>query len=247
MRKAFTAFMAALMAMVMCGCSATREQLERYADSHYGKNAEIEYKCVVTLAPDVEAEARITAEQMRACARVLDKRLDRMGYSDARAEVNEDNTLTVSVPEIPAADEAEEDMEILERMGELRLLDSDGNPIMGGECVRDAEAMNSTVSGSPRHSVCIYLTDEGRRSLSEAAENALSKQADGKNYISIVLDGEILLSPMVYGAIDADSFVISNEGFTEDSAKACAALIGGGALPFKLKTSEVIVSEPNAP
>lgn len=112
----------------------------------------------------------------------------------------------------------------------------------GGE-VKDAKSeYGQTEQGISKSSYYISMTftDEGQSKFSAATKTAAAAASSGKNFISIEMDGNILTAPQVKQQIDSETCIITGQ-FTAEEAKALAANIKSGQLPFSLKTDEVKV------
>ena len=130
-------------------------------------------------------------------------------------------------------------MQQLGSTAQLQFLDADGNEVMNGSDVEKATAQYGDPMGAGYNSYFVELQfkSEAREKFYEATKNAAEAES-GKNYISIVMDGEVKSAPGVTEAIDADSCVITG-GFDETSAKELADFINIGQLPFNLKQVEL--------
>ena len=63
---------------------------------------------------------------------------------------------------------------------------------------------------------------------------AAARSSEGKNYISIQMDGKDISSPRVSEEINSDSCIISGD-FTPETAQDLANKIKSGQLPFDMK------------
>ena len=192
----------------------------------------------ITFEADLE-EGDIPADiddQMDAAQAMLQSRLTTMGYTEAQVSRVGETRLLV---EIPAIDNPEEAVQQLGSTAQLQFLDADGNEVMNGSDVEKATAQYGDPMGAGYNSYFVELQfkSEAREKFYEATKNAAEAES-GKNYISIVMDGEVKSAPGVTEAIDADSCVITG-GFDETSAKELADFINIGQLPFNLKQVEL--------
>lgn len=112
----------------------------------------------------------------------------------------------------------------------LQFTDVDGNVLMEGvaEYISGAEAEYGVASSYPNyaHYVMLYFTEEGREKFKSVTESVVARTAEGENIINIVVDGEIVMSPIVVEPIYADSCIVSGN-LTVESAKALADAING--------------------
>lgn len=98
------------------------------------------------------------------------------------------------------------------------------NPI-GEDAIEDAEAVVDA-SGDGFFAISVKLTDEARRSLNEELAKA------GQLQIAIVLEGEVIATPIIREAITADTVRIGH--FTAQQAGDLAILLRAGGVPWPL-------------
>lgn len=165
---------------------------------------------------------------------IFSARLNSAGYTEARISRNETGQITV---EIPAVYETDEAASLLGSTAKLTFVDADGNPVLDGSVdIAGAEALYGPVSdtGISEHYVQLQLTPEAREKFADATAKAAAASAEGKNYISIMMDDTILSSPRVSERIDSETCIISGSFETAADAKELANQIKSGALPFDL-------------
>lgn len=171
---------------------------------------------------------------------MLRKRLDFQGYTEADVTLQGSNKIRVELPDVQDSEKA---VETLGATAQLEFKDADGNVIMTGDQVKEAKAeygqAEQGVSKS-QYYISMSFTDEGQRQFANATKTAASQVAAGKNYIEISMDGNTLTMPSVRQQIDSDTCIITGQ-FSAEEAKALAANISSGRLPFSLKTDEVKV------
>ena len=113
---------------------------------------------------------------------------------------------------------------------------ADGDVVMDGSCVSDAEPniyTNST-TGANENVVELTLNGEGTTAFAEATEWCVS-QSGAKNQIAIVYDGTVISCPSVNTAITGGKAQITNIG-TYSECEELATFIRIGALPIELET-----------
>lgn len=179
-------------------------------------------------------------EDMDNVVNLLRKRLDFQGYTEASVTMQGSNKVRVELPDVQDSDKA---VETLGATAQLEFKDADGNLIMTGGEVKDAKSeYGQTEQGISKSSYYISMTftDEGQSKFSAATKTAAAAASSGKNFISIEMDGNILTAPQVKQQIDSETCIITGQ-FTAEEAKALAANIKSGQLPFSLKTDEVKV------
>ena len=184
--------------------------------------------------------AEPSEEDMDNVVNLLRKRLDFQGYTEASVTMQGSNKVRVELPDVQDSDKA---VETLGATAQLEFKDADGNLIMTGGEVKDAKSeYGQTEQGISKSSYYISMTftDEGQSKFSAATKTAAAAASSGKNFISIEMDGNILTAPQVKQQIDSETCIITGQ-FTAEEAKALAANIKSGQLPFSLKTDEVKV------
>ncbi len=179
---------------------------------------------------DADADS-ITDEQRDTVVSILRTRLTDQGYTEATVQSQGDKRFYV---EIPSVSDPREAVELLGQTAQLSFVDPDGNVIMTGEDVDTATAKYDQISqnSAAESYVELKLKDSGVEKFSEAT-GRLAGQAEGSNYISIMLDDQVISSPRVQTQITDTTCIISGN-FTVESARELASLIRAGQLPFKL-------------
>lgn len=109
--------------------------------------------------------------------------------------------------------------------------------VLNGADVESATAYYNT--DEKEYQISLELKDTGVKAFDEATER-LSKT---KGVISIWMDDTMISEPSVSSHITNGKATISGS-FTAESAKALADKINGGALPFKLETSNFSTISP---
>lgn len=173
-----------------------------------------------------------TEDDMNTVVSMLRTRLDNQGYTEATLTRQGADKVRVELPDVQDAQTA---VETLGSTAELLFLDPDGNVVMSGKEVKNAVAeYGQTQQGMSASSyyISLELTDEGRDKFSEATGRLVGQP------IYITMDGTIISHPTVKDKIDTNSCVITGE-FEPEDARALAANIKSGQLPFSLEQVEV--------
>lgn len=178
------------------------------------------------------------SSDMASVQAMLQKRLDSLGYTEATVELVGDNRVTVDIPSINNPEEA---VSVLGATAQLTFEDAAGNVILDGSGIKSATSGYGQISQSSmanEHYVQVTFTSEAQEKWTEATKAAANAE-NGKNYIAIKMDDEVLSQPSVSSeyaqtGITGDSCVISGS-FTADSAKTLAEQINIGQLPFSLE------------
>jgi len=184
-----------------------------------------------------EAQAnKVTEDDMNTVKDVLRQRLDAMGYFEATVTLQGEKRVRIEIPSISNPEEA---VQQLGRTAQLQFIDSEGNVVLSGNEVADAQQQYGPLSqnSASEHYVALTLTDEGAKKFSEAT-GRIKDKPEGQNYIAIKLDEEIVSQPRVQTQINSKECVISGS-FDAESATWLANLIRSGKLPFDLKDIEL--------
>ena len=197
--------------------------------------SEITYEAVI---PDGTTDEEIS-DGMDSAVAMLRQRLDTLGYSEATVATSSSNRIVV---EIPSVDDPEEAVQQLGATAIVEFQDADGNVLLTGTDLESAKYEYSAIdeTGISQPHVVLTFTEEGREKFKEATMEVANRD-DGNNYISIVMDGEIISSPTVdpdeYAdtGIDSDSAIISMGSGDSDDAVYLASIIAAGQLPFTLE------------
>ena len=173
-----------------------------------------------------------TEDDMNTVVSMLRTRLDNQGYTEATLTRQGVDKVRVELPDVQDAQTA---VETLGSTAELLFMDPDGNTVMSGKEVKNAVAeYGQTEQGMKKSSyyISLELTDEGREKFSAATGRLIGQP------IYITMDGAIISAPTVQSKIDSNSCVITGE-FEPEDARALAANIKSGQLPFSLEQVEV--------
>lgn len=191
----------------------------------------------ITYEAQVEDDmsAEDLAKNMDVVVSMLRQRLDNEGYSEATIVKSGDRRVTV---EIPSVSDPEEAVQHIGSTAKVEFKDGDGNVIMDGDMIDGAQYAYGPVTenGANVHHVVLHLTDEGAEIFQQTTEKYLN--VTDKNYISILMDDQVLSQPYFSKVISGNDIVIEGN-FDEESATRLANLIAGGSLPFDLKEVEL--------
>ena len=179
-----------------------------------------------------EADQEFVSEsEMNAAVSLLQGRMDWNGWTEA--EVAKEGSRRIRV-QIPGVENAEEAIEKIGQTGQLTFVDNRGQVLLTGDLVETAEKQVGTVdefSGSVPY-VALEFNEEGKKLFAEATE------ANIGNVIHIVMDDEIISSPVVQTAITDGHAMITGQ-FSGEEAEELASLIRAGSLPFDLNVLQM--------
>ncbi len=176
----------------------------------------------VSITYQVVGEENPSAADMSDTVYKLQRRVE--GYS-TEAHAYQEGSNRISI-EIPGVENANEILEELGRPGSLEFYDINGELVLQGTDVVDAQAASrQNDMGNMDYEVRLTLTDEGAEKFSEATAAA----APNHDPIYIVYDGAIISWPAVQQQITDGNCVITNmESF--EAAERLASTIRIGSL-----------------
>ncbi|RKJ45225.1 protein translocase subunit SecD [bacterium 1XD8-76] len=188
----------------------------------------------VSITYQVVGEEDPSAADMSDTIYKLQKRVE--GYS-TEAQVYQEGSDRISI-EIPGVDDANEILEALGRPGSLEFYDVNGELVLEGTDVVDAQAASSqTEMGSTDYQVRLTLTDEGAEKFSRATGEA----APNHDPIFIVYDNAIISYPAVQQQITDGNCVITNMESIEAAQNLASTIrIGGLTLTLEELRSNVV-------
>ena len=180
----------------------------------------------------------VTEEEMDSVEAVMRTRLAGEGYTEARVSRNQSVTGRIRV-EIPQVTDTEEAINLLGSTAKLTFRDSAGNVVMDGADVESASAKYGKLDqmGNAENYVELKLKPEGVEKFASATAAAAAKASSGENYITIMLDEDIVSAPSVKETINSETCVISGS-FTQETAATLANQIKSGSLPVSLHDIE---------
>ncbi len=191
-----------------------------------------------------------TEEEMASVEAVFNRRIQGLGYTEARISKSEGGRITIEIPSVFDTDAA---AEALGKTAKLTFCNAAGEEILDGTAVKNAVGLNGQVSENSlaaENYVELTFTDEGRQKFTEATKAAAQLSSTGENYIAIKMDDTVISTPMVDASyaetgINSKSCIISGSFETLDDAIAFASTIRSGNLPFDLSviTQETVGAE----
>lgn len=164
--------------------------------------------------------------KMESTVSILTSRLTRQGFTEATVTRQGSDRIRVEIPNVSDPNQI---LTIIGTPAQLYFVDEDGNNLMEGSMVKNAQAAQDQ-DGKP--CIAFELTDEGAKIFAEATAANLGKT------ISITLDGETISRATVNTVIAGGKGEITGN-FTADEAKNLATLILSGALPLNLTQLKV--------
>ena len=173
-----------------------------------------------------------SAEDMSDTIYKLQQRVE--GYSE-EAQVYQEGNNRINI-EIPGVSDANAILEELGKPGSLEFTDPEGNVVLDGTDVAEAEGgVAQDDTGNNQYVVSLQLTTEGTKKFAEATEKNLGQQ------ISIVYDGEVISAPVVQSVIsDGRAQITGMESIEEARNLASTIRIGSLSLELEEVRSNVV-------
>ncbi len=156
----------------------------------------------------------------------LQKRVE--SYSEeAMVYLEGDDRINV---EIPGVTDANKILEDLGKPGSLHLEDEDGNVVLDGSDIKDAQGgvYTDELTGLNNYVVLLTMTDEGTKKFAKATEENLGKK------IAIIYDGEEVNAPTVQSVITSGKAEMTGMSSIEE-AREMASIIRIGSLKLELE------------
>ena len=147
--------------------------------------------------------------------------------TEAVAYKESTNRVTIDIPNVS---DPKEILEALGKAGSLEFKDPDGNVVLTGSDIANAQATSRTdETGKSEDVVSLTMTSKGKKKFADATEKFAGQ------VISIVYDGKEISAPQVKSKIEDGEAVIEG-GFKDfEEAQELATKIRIGALPLELK------------
>ena len=173
-----------------------------------------------------------SAEDMSDTIYKLQQRVE--GYSE-EAQVYQEGNNRINI-EIPGVSDANAILEELGKPGSLEFTDPEGNVVLDGTDVAEAEGgVAQDDTGNNQYVVSLQLTTEGTKKFAEATEENLGQQ------ISIVYDGEVISAPVVQSVVsDGRAQITGMESIEEARNLASTIRIGSLSLELEEVRSNVV-------
>lgn len=159
---------------------------------------------------------------------VFGRRVDSMGLTEPL--ITREGTKRVRV-ELPGVQNAQEAIDMIGKTAQLQFVTSEGEVVVTGANVVKAQA---TLGQGNAPQVSLQFDKEGAENFSEVTGRLVGMQNSMDKIIHIILDEDVISSPVVSSRIPDGQAVITGN-FTIESASNLAALIRAGALPVELE------------
>lgn len=188
----------------------------------------------VSITYQVVGDENPSAEDMSDTIYKLQQRVE--GYS-TESLVYQEGTDRINI-EIPGVSDANTILEELGKPGSLSFMDAEGNVVLAGTDVADAQAVTTQDNmGNIQNVVRLSLTKEGAEKFAEATTAAAVNQ----DIIYIIYDDMIVSAPTVQSAItDGEAIITGMSSFEAAETLASTIRIGGLRLELEELRSNVV-------
>ncbi len=173
----------------------------------------------------------VTNEEMASAVSLIQRRLDRKGWTEGEASRQGENRIRV---EIPGIENAETAVTELGQTAQLAFVTEEGEVVLTGADVANArKGVGSTSQNGPSEAyVSLEFSPEGKQRFAQATANNVGRR------ILIVMDDQVISAPVVNSAITDGNAMITGQ-FTGEEAEELAVRIREGSLPFNLTVMEM--------
>ena len=169
--------------------------------------------------------AKVDDDALNRSVKIIERRVNELGLTEPVIQRQGKDRIIV---ELPGVKDPEKAIAMLGRTALLEFKDMSGKTVMTGNDLKDSKA---TVGQNGKPVVSLDFSDEGGKKFALLTSQNIGKQ------ISILLDGEVLTSPVVNEAITGGKAQISGSRNVEE-AEHLAILFRSGSLPVKLEMLE---------
>ena len=183
----------------------------------------------------LEAPDNATAEDMSKAVAIIDNRVNALGVTEPEIRREGDNRILI---ELPGVEDPEEAVNLIGRTALLEFIRVDnGEVVVTGRDLKNAvEGIDSSQFTGREYYVSLEFDSEGAKKFADATSDVVSKYSDNdpNRMIAIVLDGNVISSPVVQTPIYDGKASISGGFQTLEEANSLALLLRSGALPVEL-------------
>ena len=180
---------------------------------------------VVLEAVDTET-AQVNDDAMNRVVTIMEKRVNSLGLTEPIIQREGERRVIIELPGIKDPDAA---IQTIGKTAMLEFRDEDGNTVLTGTDLKDAQASTNPQSG--QNVVNLEFSDEGAQKFAD-----LTMKNVGRT-IAILLDGEVLTAPNVREPILGGRAEITGQKTLEE-AQNLAVVLRSGALPVKVEIIE---------
>ena len=170
-------------------------------------------------------EAKVDDDAVQRVVKIMERRINELGLTEPIIQRQGDRRVII---ELPGIKEPEKAIELIGKTALLEFQDESGATVLTGTDLKDAKAQ---IDQGNRNLVSLEFSDEGAKKFANLTARNIGK------HISILLDKQVLTSPVVEEAIPGGKAVITGNRSIEE-AQQLAILLRSGSLPVKVEVME---------
>jgi len=174
------------------------------------------------------AELQKIMEQSKA---VINERVNGLGVSEPNIVIEGGNRIRI---ELAGVKDPQQAIDMIGKTAQLKFVDPKGNVVITGKNIKRSDAEYQRTEQGDIPVVSLEFDKEGAKKFAEATRELAVKTEQTDKIIYIVLDNQVISSPVVESVIDDGRAVIQGK-FTIEEASRLATLIRAGALPVEMK------------
>ena len=195
----------------------------------------------VVLEANTDARGDELRRMMGETKAIIGHRVDGLGVSEPNIAIEDEDRIRV---ELAGLKDPQEAIELIGKTALLEFKTPEGETVITGKHVKNAGViMNPSQFGGEEPVVSLEFSTEGTELFRTATAALAGEENDMDKILYIVLDGEVISSPIVDEPIN-DGRAIITGGFTIESAGNLATLISAGALPVEMIELQTSVIGP---
>ncbi len=189
----------------------------------------------VVLLADDPRDGEVSKKDMEQLTAVMRERVDELGVGETVIQPEGRDRLII---ELPGVQDPEQAVEAIGRTAYLEFKTSDGETILTGQDLKDAQGALNPTTQEPL--INLEFNREGSKVFAEVTQRLTDeyRRDDPRRSIGIYLDDKLLTNPMVNEAIPNGQAQISGGFASLDEAANLAALLRAGALPVNVEIIE---------
>ena len=187
---------------------------------------------VVLEAEDTDI-AKVNDDAMNRVVTIMEKRVNALGLTEPIIQREGERRVIIELPGVKDPDAA---IQTIGKTAMLEFKDEDGNTVLTGTDLKDAQASTNQQSG--QNVVNLEFSDEGAKKFADLTTKNVGRT------IAILLDGEVLTAPNVREPILGGKAEISGQKSLE-GAQNLAVVLRSGALPVKVNIIETRTVGPS--
>ena len=184
----------------------------------------VEYEA--SMSEEMRAEGNDFGILLDSTIAIIGNRLTEKGYAEATVSRLGASGIRVEIPDVTDPDAV---LDLIGSPAKLEFLDPEGNVFLQGHHLQAAYPTRDEQSNP---AITFRLNSEGATIFGDATAKSIGKQ------ITITLDGETLMSPVVNAAIYGGDVLITGD-FDVDRAQNIALQLQSGALPLTLRQDKL--------